>query len=146
MSRFLKRLQKEIANCGPHVQIINEKTIYAGISLPLEKIELDIIINLAKNYPFGPPNIEVNCVDYKDEILKNTTNEIVSNFTNRRCLCCDTITCRNNWTPHLTIKDCINEVIETIRIKKRILERIHMRKIQNKYFHQMDINEILKFI
>ena len=47
-------------------------------------------------------------------------------------MCCSTILCKNNWGPHYTIKDILEEFTSYINLKQRVLERFWLRTIMKK--------------
>jgi len=90
------------------------------------------IIN--ENYPFKPPIIEINFVNYS-VFLKTSqlSSMILRKMHNINCLCCNTITCHSNWSPSHTINHIILEIRKYKRYKKHIIYKIFADKIKNKY-------------
>lgn len=98
-----------------------------------------ITIKMDKSfYPFSPPKqILINGTNYFEYLkLHYNSNRILNKITNKRCFCCSTLMCKNNWNPHKNLKDLLNEIMFTLTVKKRIVEIIHAEKIIDKYLIQ----------
>jgi hypothetical protein len=55
---------------------------------------------------------------------------ILKSLTNKSCLCCNTITCYDNWSPALTFIDIISEVNNNLRLIEKILLQISFNKFK----------------
>ena len=102
------------------------------------------IDNVKAWYPFRAPTVKIGIYDYK-ELLK--VNNISLKYLNIRCLCCSTLLCGNNWSPHKTIYDILIEVKNNLEIKLRSIEIFHAIKVIDKYlgdaFRALPILEFL---
>jgi len=93
-----------------------------------------IPINISINnipYPFKAPKIRVNGHSY-NSLLQINRN--AAKILKLKCLCCTTLTCRNNWCVRHNLFDLLNEVKNTLEIKLRSIEIYHCIKIIDKYF------------
>ena len=109
----LTRLNKEIGllnasyyNCKV---LINNNNI--NIYIPVvEKHCKTFMISIIADYyyPFKPPDVFINNIKYS-KILKKIS--IKYNYTDV-CLCCESITCPNNWKPSCKIENILTEIIK----------------------------------
>lgn len=147
---ILRRIQKEIQRDWENdEQDIDSSVIFSffsdgicnfvaledsfGFNHPM--IQISINFNNS-NFPFGPPkNINVNTLNYSELIRFNSNSyNDLERISGQKCLCCSSILCPNNWTTQKSMKDIVSEVIENIKLKQRIVEIIHGKKIVDKYF------------
>ena len=86
-------------------------------------------IKIDNNYPFKAPKVEINDMSYWKmlKIPQNMTNDL-----GVTCLCCQTILC--NWTPVIRISKIFAEIKNVLDIRRRIVDRIFCRHIQDKFF------------
>jgi hypothetical protein len=78
---------------------------------------------LSKKYPFTiPTEILINNTNYK--ILKQISSQrflvILKKKFGYDCLCCTSMLCGDNWSPAKKIADIVNEIEQTIVIKRKI--------------------------
>ena len=116
------------------------------ISIPLVKYKVNVILKLKWEFPFAMPRIVLqdritkNTVNYKKQLyLRRPMVDILHDHFNIKCLCCESITCNSNWSPITHFDVILNEVLQNLSYKKRIIEIIHALKIKNKYLID-DIN------
>ena len=136
----------------PHRRIINERTrdiwgtnvyydsdeckIYAFFEDNILSQNYLLMLNISKRYPFRPPDTTVNnknIFDFYASLFSSNSSTFIKQqqqelFTGK-CLCCASILCKNNWGPNMTIKSILDEFVEYICLKKRILERFWLRSI-----------------
>ena len=94
---------------------------------------LSIKIKITNFYPFEPPEIKVNNYSYIS-LLKISGSDLGEYFNlSTKCLCCISKTCKNNWAPIFGLKDLLKEIENNIILKIRLIEKIHCKKIINKY-------------
>ena len=74
---------------------------------------------LSNSYPFKPPDVFINDKNYRNllcikeqHIVNEIKNEIKND--NKKCLCCTTVLCQQNWNPVKNILYIMNEY-KTIR-------------------------------
>ena len=87
---------------------------------------------LSNEYPFKPPKVIINGKDYTS-LLKITTREKINtlkSLTNKSCLCCNTITCYDNWSPAMTFIDIISEIQNNLKLIDKILLQISFNKFK----------------
>jgi ubiquitin-protein ligase len=99
-------------------------------------------------YPFSPPKCYIKIKNIFINIfvlLKSGTifNDDMFQVTGKKCLCCSTILCQDNWTPTLRITDIVQEVKYMINFKIRLYKRYLCRKIQEKYLVNLPIHTYL---
>lgn len=102
------------------------------------------------NYPFSCPTVFLNNQPYLkllsnltayekqpySNALSNKTKCKISNLKNLTgfdCLCCSSITCRNNWSPCCVLTNIIDEIQHFKKIKKNLVLKIFADKIKYKY-------------
>ena len=126
----LKRLGMELNELEKEyrINIINQldKPYLIGFNLNLENNI--ITFKILKNYPFTPPIVYINNINYLDMLYFNDTyfnNKL--NSIGIKCLCCQTKLCPNNWGPSMRIKDIITEY----QNNKKIICKIKNHKYLN---------------
>jgi len=74
-------------------------------------------------FPFYPPKIFVNNLSYLNilkmtgEYEKNTLKKIIG----QDCLCCHSLNCSVNWSPAIKLYNIIDEIKNTLKIKRDIV-------------------------
>jgi hypothetical protein len=98
-----------------------------------KKMHYKFIIN--NNYPFLNPNIYVNNIDYKQLLISKTKSEInnLKKFKGINCLCCASLSCRNNWTPAIKLNNIITEIKKFKQIKRDLIYKLIIDIIKKKY-------------
>ena len=120
---------------------------------------IDLIINVPKDYPFKTPSIlingHINFNKWASDILTNKPNHNIYLAwvfsiikrphmayiwhnkipNNKTCLCCESLTCPNNWAPNKMFYDIIVEYIT----RKDIL--INCSKLMQRYLAPIFNNE-----
>ena len=91
-----------------------------------------IDISFPKTYPFRPPTVKINNIDYMD-LLKISESWKFDILVNKKCLCCSTLLCRNNWHACANIVTLLIEIIDNLELKLRFNELRHVKKIKLKY-------------
>jgi len=124
----------------PYRYLEKINTNYYFIILPKSiYINNEILVTMNfdnSNYPFRPPKqILIRGIDYMKLLTSNNIiQEFLDKFTTITCLCCSTLMCRDNWNPHKTIRDILDEIVKIISIRKRMVEHIFAKNITEKYF------------
>ena len=96
-----------------------------------QKIHVQFVLD--KMHPFRPPiNIMLNNFEYLALLRCNNIYLKMLNI-NKECLCCESLTCKNNWTVQTNIHNLMDEIFTNMNIKSRIVELIHALKIKEKY-------------
>ena len=102
---------------------------------------------IPNSYPFKPPKLFVNNIDYQSMLCINN-KEINKELKNRNipCLCCNSILC--HWSPIYKIIDLIDEFYTIKKIifnsrAKMLLEKICIKN--NIYFENI-VKKIISFL
>lgn len=87
------------------------------------------------NYPFNAPNIFLNNRTYRNFLFSKTSYEVIhlKKLKGINCICCNSLTCRDNWSPRYTLTDIIDEIKYYKKIKKDLVLKIIMDIIKRKY-------------
>jgi hypothetical protein len=99
------------------------------------------------NFPFRPVSVLLDNIEYYPTMLQNISLIYKNNkkvFENK-CLCCETILCKDNWTsPRVGFKNILNEIYDIIQKINICKELIFCDKIVDKYFgHYLPIREFI---
>ena len=108
-----------------------------------------VYMKYPQEYPFCPPDIFINKYKYRSLIKSNKFNKnIINNIYGKNfCVCCHSITCRDNWGPTLNSKNVLNEIVDNILIKIYCVDIFHAKKIFKKYNVIDDLSqEIIKYL
>lgn len=138
-----------------HISNINYETLNTNeimnikYNILLFPIDINIIVKIVYNnmYPFHSPKIYVNKCKYANLLKINIRKVFQEIYGKEYCLCCTSILCRENWGPTLDTKHIINEIVENILIKSRIVNILHLQKIcqKNNIFNDL-YREIKKYL
>jgi ubiquitin-protein ligase len=101
---------------------------------------------ISYNYPFSPPKLELNCKPYYSyfKFRSEKFREFFYKCKGQRCFCCETRLCDNNWGPHITLTNIIDEVCLFHKECREIADIVIINVIKRKYLID-DIN-ILEWI
>jgi hypothetical protein len=75
-----------------------------------------LTITLLDTYPFSPPKLYINKVDYINYLLKkyNHLKPFIDKYKiNTPCICCDSVTC--SWSPCYGVKDIVHECVSYLK-------------------------------
>ena len=98
-----------------------------------ENDQIQIKMEYGSMYPFRSPNkIYINGYDYIT-LLKCQARDLKNLGLEEKCLCCCSLTCRNNWAPSYNIADLLDEIESNLSIKRAISDSIHCDVIKRKY-------------
>ena len=104
VTRELPELKKKY---GDNI-IVNEEEN----TLFIEGINIEFI--MSSHYPFHPPKIKINDEDYVDYLVRiSQNNQKRLNKKGVKCLCCESLTCRNNWNPSKKLFHIVEEYLNT---------------------------------
>ena len=149
---ILKRLASELkTDLTPNYDKIS--VIYGPNSTSVNINNVTFI--LSNSYPFSPPSIFIepfgnntpsssvsttkslctlsyppNNISYYQFMISSSPriNRITTMLNNNTCMCCTTISCKNNWMPSHTLKKLMTE-IENIKLIKQKTKYIMMTEI-----------------
>ena len=91
---------------------------------------------ITKNYPFEPPKIFYQNKTYMNFLKNNYTQKeliILKTISGQECFCCYSYTCRDNWSPAITLRIIIEEIYRIKKIKRNIFDKIYADIIKQKY-------------
>jgi ubiquitin-protein ligase len=90
---------------------------------------------ITQNYPFSPPKLELNYKSYSSYLTLQSENfrEIFCKLKGQRCLCCETLTCPDNWSPQFTLNEIIDEVDKFHKECREIADIVIVNVIKRKY-------------
>lgn len=83
-------------------------------------------------YPFKPPNIKIfNNIDYISLLQISPTQLENLGVNDTSCLCCSSLTCKNNWSVTYNLSDIFHEIKHNLILKSRLVDRIMAQKVLN---------------
>ena len=84
------------------------------------------------DYPFRPPKVIINGQKYTNLIKINNHEKlhVLKSLTDKDCLCCNTITCNDNWSPAMTFIDILSEIKDNFKLIDKILLQISFNKFK----------------
>lgn len=90
---------------------------------------------LTSDYPFKPPEIYVNNHLYSTmlQMKGDLEKDMVKKLKGQECLCCHSLNCHANWTPAIRLYRIIDEIKDTLKFKRDIINLILVDKIKKKY-------------
>ena len=86
-------------------------------------------------YPFEPPYIRVNQHSYISLLQFNRKHNTLLGFGPNKCLCCESLTCSNNWGPICNLDILIKEVYRNMEYKRALTYQICVDVIKYKYLN-----------
>jgi ubiquitin-protein ligase len=100
------------------------------------------------DYPFRPPLVCINGQNYTSLIKMNNHEKlhILKSLTDKSCLCCNTVTCNDNWSPAMTFIDIISEIKHNFKLIDKILLQISFNKFKLLLHNDYKNNETRKNI
>jgi len=132
------------------INIYNKNnSLYIKYSNSIKNEDIKSVIfefNKNTSYPFSPPaNIKVNNISYLSLLnLDSTFLKLCKLETN--CLCCESLTCRNNWSTSNNIGDILNEIIKNMNYKKLYVIYLHIKIIAKKHLFIYSENLIFDYL
>jgi|TARA_B100000795_G_scaffold199322_1_gene153167 ubiquitin-protein ligase len=83
------------------------------------------------SYPMKPPTVTYHGTNVQEIFRTNSIfSEDMMKISNMKCLCCESILCRNKWTVAHGIQAIIDEFIKITTLKSRVIERLYCKTIQ----------------
>ena len=96
-----------------------------------------LVVKIKNCYPFRSPEVIFNGQDVISYYSKLTsilsTNIDFKKVTGKRCLCCCSVVCGNNWSVTNRIMDIKNEFQEIYNLRLRIAQRYWSKRIASRY-------------
>lgn len=87
----------------PVVNVVNEENSEVN----------NVSFYVDENFPFRPPRITVNDIDYHGVMLKSydsTFKKVLKKLTGYHCLCCESQLCESKWVPGFKLNDLLLEI------------------------------------
>jgi hypothetical protein len=86
-------------------------------------------------FPFYPPKIFVNDRPYLNILQMTGEYEkyMLKKLKGKDCLCCYSLNCSVNWSPAIKLYHIINEIKNTLKFKRDIINLLLADKIKIKY-------------
>lgn len=125
---------------------INHKVSKLEFLLEIKtNIFLEVEIKIPSEYPFKcPSEITINGHDYKSLLNFGPEYLKLLGYPKTECLCCASLSCKNNWTVHNNITDVLKEIYKNLNNKLRIRDKKMCRYFVGKKFgHYLPIEEFL---
>ena len=143
LKRIVKRELPELKqNYGDDI-IVNKESNTLFIN------SLNIEFTIGNRFPFHPPKIKINGEDYIDYLVRiSQNNQKNLNKKGVTCLCCESITCKNNWNPTKRLFHIVDEYLDT----KKLINNFQLEKYVDLICYEKDIwceaisNKIKKFV
>ena len=90
---------------------------------------------IACHYQFYPPKIFVNDHTYLNvlQIRGEYEKKILKKIKGQDCLCCHSLNCSVNWSPAIKLYHIIDEIKNTLKLKRDIVNLLLADKIKIKY-------------
>jgi ubiquitin-protein ligase len=133
-----KRIKKEFdiildryQNCSIVIDNDNKYQNYI-LTVKLKDPKVDIVLHYPSEYPFKPPNMFINKVDYKSMVCigdKYILNEL--HKINKRCLCHYSLICYSNWSPAINSIRLIDEYLNNRKLIQGIIYKRYISLICN---------------
>lgn len=138
-----KQLNRRIKNeCLKFRSKYDEITIEyteEGIILATFKRKNNIYtFDIPPNYPFNAPNLTINGKNVSSlyDIKTKRFRHILKYINGMDCFCCNSYLCTNNWGPKITFDNVICQIETFKTIKYRIILKLILDKIKEKYLHR----------
>jgi hypothetical protein len=131
-----KRLKREINSIKEaYDDIIIDCSDNKNIFISLNRKNNCYLFTIPFNYPFVPPDVSINginiCQFYNLKSIRFT--KILKYVSNIDCLCCQSYTCRRNWTPGLTLDKLVDQIEKFKSYKYFIFIKIIIDKLKDQY-------------
>ena len=89
---------------------------------------------LLSTYPFTIPEILINDKRYSSFLsLDHKYLALLKQHYGYDCLCCHSLSCIKNWTPHESLLQIIDEFNINLKIKKKLVQLYFCKLIKDKY-------------
>tara|TARA_B100000925_G_scaffold290626_1_gene276279 strand:- start:1715 stop:2293 length:579 start_codon:yes stop_codon:yes gene_type:complete len=124
------------------------RSVYiTALLMPMLHYNINVVFQFVNEYPFIQPTVVLQLKDtgetiyYKKMLYSESKmiNDILFNQFKIRCLCCESVTCGEHWSPIRHFDFILNEVSEFLQIKSRLIEKLHALKVKQRYLID-DIN------
>tara|TARA_Y100001958_G_C20834062_1_gene283563 strand:- start:14 stop:556 length:543 start_codon:yes stop_codon:yes gene_type:complete len=110
---------------------INDQGEVAIEGLFQEKLLLPITFSFPKEYPFRPPSVKIMNGENYVNILGRIQG--IGLYKSEKCLCCNTLCCKNNWGPQKDMFDVIIEIYKNFNMIYEPIKNDIYKNILNKH-------------
>jgi hypothetical protein len=125
---LLEHVELEISKHNNHVKDIVYLRLLDG-----NKTSKYIKLTFPNEYPFRPPSIDIGAMCY-EQLLKELSCIARGDFVpENKCLCCESITCKNKWGPALNIHYMVKEIRNSIELVTSMSTMVSVSKIIDKH-------------
>jgi len=106
---------------------------------------LKVEMKIPKEYPFKcPSEILINGFDYKYLLNFNPIYLKRLGYSDTKCLCCQSLYCKNNWSVSNNITHVLKEIYTNLNNKLRIRDiKMCRYLVEKKFGHYLPIEEFL---
>lgn len=135
----MKRIQIFIDDDEIIIEKYNKEEFYLLIKNNTDKRLYKFII--PPNYPFKAPRLEINYKPYSHYLRFQSLKfqDLFYKYKGRKCFCCDSILCADNWGPQIKLSNIMDEVDIYHKQCREIVDRVIINVIKRKYLID-DIN------
>ena len=140
---YLKRRIKKEYHCvkDAYDNIIIQHNGLHTTRVSFKKLKKEYMFEIEPNYPFTSPKAYINGQPHNEFFRQPSARftNILRYVSGLDCFCCDSLLCKNNWRPVMTLDKVINQLEEYKTIKYNIVLKLLADKIKEKYLNK-DIN------
>ena len=140
MIRLTKRFQKEIDNLNKIDDVFCDETQDISNGIELNIFGSNYLINTKltfdRYYPFTPPDVNIIKLGEEKNYIEFLGNIqcYFNSFNKEVCLCCESITCKNKWSPNFDTIKVVKEMIEIftkckLETNKAIKKAIYLKHL-----------------
>jgi ubiquitin-protein ligase len=99
--------------------------------------------HILNSYPFRPPKLFINDKPYNSylQFKSQLFRESIFKYKKRRCFCCETLLCGDNWSPSNRLLNVFEEIEKYKNECREVIYTVIIEKIKKKYLID-DINII----
>ena len=127
-----RRIYNELSVLSCDIDFILEKKDYIH-EVTINECTDIFEFKLLKNYPFSPPILYINNVQYI-ELLHNYWRFFKPFYdTKSKCICESSVLCNHRWSPGFKIFDILNEIEKNKKLIKTIYKRKFVERVMNRY-------------
>tara|TARA_A100001015_G_scaffold201903_1_gene225442 strand:+ start:118 stop:582 length:465 start_codon:yes stop_codon:yes gene_type:complete len=144
-----RRIGIEIIDTALMYNLVNVKYNEQSecVTIGMVVCDLDLKIELDKNFPFTPPrSITINNKNYVDILLISPSKlrNIGLEYGYPKCFCCVSLMCNDRWNPSSRIPDLYEEIKQVITLKRKTLLIYYSRIIAcNRLTHDIPLESYL---
>jgi hypothetical protein len=131
-----RRIKKECQTIkNAYDNIIIEYLEQDKILVSFKKSKKDYTFEITPNYPFTAPKVYVNGQPHNEffRLPSARFTNILQYVSGIDCFCCNSLLCKNNWAPAVTLEKVINQFEEYKTIKLYIQQKILADQIKRKF-------------